>query len=239
MALPLSPSGASPVTYEALAGLFPSTVPATHFVVVLAFGTRRVSVPGSPYMQVSALRLTAGAIADRDPELLSLMHGSRVLDLDSVLGDYITNFTSHAFHVTVAIFPAPPPVRISDRQPSNPAPSLPRPIWPVTLPVTPPPVTHATFLILVMFEDGSTMAPAVWNNMSVRTLCQQIATFSHVAADTVYLYFAGSVLDMDRSMADSPAIQPGARVYAFFSIDRALRADGGARHAGWVTTHAA
>jgi hypothetical protein len=177
MAFPQSPSGASPVTYEALAGLFPSTVPATHFVVVLAFGTRRVSVPGSPYMQVSALRLTAGAIADRDPELLTLMHGSRVLDLDSVLGDYLTNFASHAFHVTVAIFPAPPPVRISDRQPPNPAPSLPRPTWPITLPVTPPPVTHATFLILVVFEDGSTMAPAVWNSMSVRILCQQIAIF--------------------------------------------------------------
>jgi hypothetical protein len=67
------------------------------------------------------------------------------------------------------------------------------------------------------------MAPVVWSTMSVRRLCQQVGSFSNVAPDTVYLYFAGSVLDVDRSMGDPPAIQAGARVYAFFSIARALR----------------
>jgi hypothetical protein len=173
-------------------------------------------------MQVTALRLTAGAIADRDPELLTLMHGSRALDLDTVLGDY-THPMTQAFLVTVAIFPASSPVSISDRRTPNPPLSLPQPLWPASLPATPPPITHASFLILVVFEDGRTMAPVVWNSMSVRRLCQQIGTFSNVASDSVYLYFAGSVLDVERSMADPPAIQAGARVYAFFSIDRALR----------------
>ncbi len=220
---PTSPSDASSGVHEALVGLFPSTVLASHFVVVLAFGQSRVSVPGSPHMLVSTLRLTAGAISDRDPELLSLMHGPQILDLEAVLGDYAGFFSSHAFHVTVALFPASPPVRITDRAPPNPPISLPRPIFPSSLPVTPPPITHASFLILVIFEDGSTMAPVVWNSLSVRRLCQQIGTFSNVAPDTVYLYFAGSVLDMERSMDDHPPIQAGARVYAFFSIARALR----------------
>jgi hypothetical protein len=187
-----------------------------------SFGERRVSVPGSPYTSVSTLRLTVGAIADRDPELLTLMHGSRALDLDTVLGDYVHPATQ-AFLVTVAIFPASPPVSLSDRRPPNPPLSLPQPFWPASLLVTPPPITHASFLILVVFEDGSTMAPVVWGSMSVRLLCQQIGTFSNVASDSVYLYFAGSILDVERSMADPAAIQAGARVYAFFSIDRALR----------------
>jgi hypothetical protein len=223
LAIPQSPMAAPPVTHAALVGLFPSTIQTTHFIVVLAFGQSRVSVPGSPFMLVSTLRLTAGAIADRDPELLTLMHGSRVLDLDAVLGDYLPLRDSHDFHVTVALFPASPPVQLTTRQTPNPPVSLPRPLFPASLPVTPPPVTHASFLILVIFEDGSTMAPVVWNSMSVRRLCQQVGTFSNVAPDSVYLYFAGSVLDVERSMDDSPAIQAGARVWAFFSIARALR----------------
>jgi hypothetical protein len=66
---PLSPSDGFPVARDSLVGLFPSTVQASHFIVVLAFGQSRVSVPGSPYMPVATLRLTAGAICDRDPEL--------------------------------------------------------------------------------------------------------------------------------------------------------------------------
>jgi hypothetical protein len=50
----------SPVARDALTGLFQSTVPATHIIVVLAFGERRVSVPGSPFMPVSTLRSPHG-----------------------------------------------------------------------------------------------------------------------------------------------------------------------------------
>jgi hypothetical protein len=39
----------------------------------------------------------------------------------------------------------------------------------------------------------------------------------------VFLYFAGSILDVERSMADPPPIKAGARVHAFFTIARALR----------------
>jgi hypothetical protein len=195
LAIPPSLDVATPTANAALAGLYPSTVPVAHFVVILAFGERRVSIPVSPYMPVSTLRLTAESIADRDPELLTLMHGSRALDLEAVLGDYASPL-SHAFHVTVTIFPASPPVSISDRRPPNPPLSLPQPLFPASLPVTPPPIIHASFLILVVFEDGSTMAPVVWGSMSVHRLCQQIGKFFNVAPDSVYLYFAGSLLDI-------------------------------------------
>jgi hypothetical protein len=217
------PGEGSPVIRDCLVGLFPSTIQASHFIVVLAFGRSRVSVPGSPYMTVATLRLTAGAIADRNPELLTLMHESRPLELGAVLGDYAAYFTGHAFHVTVALWPASPPVQLTNRNTPNPPITLPRPLLPPSLPVTPPPVTHTSFLILVVFEDGSTMAPVVWGSMSVRRLCQQVGTFANVPSDSVFLYFAGSILDVERSMADSPPIQAGARVYAFFTIAQALR----------------
>jgi hypothetical protein len=44
-----------------------------------------------------------------------------------------------------------------------------------------------------------------------------------VSHDTVFLQYAGSVLDLERRMHDPPAIRTGARVYAFFSIARALQ----------------
>ena len=148
---PPFPNDGLPGTYDPLVGLFPSTVEASHFIIVLAFGQSRVSVPGSPYMPVATLRLTAGTICGRDPELLTLMHGSRILELDAVLGDYATSLASAFFHVTVALHPVSPLARISDRRPPNPPVSLPRPLFPPSLPVTPPPMTHTTFLILVVF----------------------------------------------------------------------------------------
>jgi hypothetical protein len=58
------------------------------------------------------------------------------------------------------------------------------------------------------------MAPVVWATMTARRLCQQIGTFADVSPDTIFLHFAGSILDADRCISDPPA---------FFSIDRALR----------------
>jgi hypothetical protein len=232
---PQPPGDGSPVVHDCLAGLFPSTIQASHFIVVLAFGRSHVSVPGSPYMTVATLRLTAGAIADRDPELLTLMHESRSLDLGAVLGDYTAFFTGHAFHVTVALWPASPPVQLSDRSSPNPPITLPRPLFPSSLPVTPPPVTHTTYLILVVFEDGSTMAPVVWGSMSVRRLCHQIGTFSNVAPYSVFLYFAGSVLDVERSMADPPPY-PGRRARVRVLYHRQGPPVCGAGITGWEPT---
>jgi hypothetical protein len=62
----------------------------------------------------------------------------------------------------------------------------------------------------------------VWGSMQVRQLCQQVGHFAHVSHDTVFLQYTGSVLDPERRIHDPPAIRTGARVYAFFSIARAL-----------------
>jgi hypothetical protein len=62
----------------------------------------------------------------------------------------------------------------------------------------------------------------VWRDMEVRHLCQLVAAYSHVSADTVFLQFAGFILDACRSLRDPPEIRAGERVYAFFSFERAL-----------------
>jgi hypothetical protein len=67
------------------------------------------------------------------------------------------------------------------------------------------------------------MEPIVTASMEVRRLCQLVAAWSGVPPDTVYLQFAGTVLDMGRRLSDAPAIRSGAHVYAFFSIARALQ----------------
>jgi hypothetical protein len=160
----------APPQRDSLAGLFASTVLASHFLVVLAFGHRQVTVPGSSFMTVGDLRLTAGAIAEMDPASLMLMHGEITLGLGTSLGDYEALFTPHAFHVTVVsmaastsprLLPSPLPVparslHLTPTLPGTESPTVPTPhVTPLFRPNEP------SFLILVVFEDGSTMAPVV------------------------------------------------------------------------------
>jgi hypothetical protein len=233
------PAASRPAQYDSLVGLFPSTVLASHFVVFLTFGSRKVGVPGSPFMTVADLRDTAGAIAECDPASLRLMHGDIPLGLGSTLNDYAAFITTHphAFHVTVASANVSSPVRM-------PAPHLPAPTGSLgfcnnlttaqpgviaasslarTSFTTPSSATESSFLILVVFEDGGTMAPVVSASTTVRQLCQQIGNFANVSPDTVFLQFAGSVLEVTRCMSDPPSIRAGARVYAFFTIARTMR----------------
>ncbi len=75
-----------------------------------------------------------------------------------------------------------------------------------------------SFLILLEFEDGRMATQVVWPSMSTRHLCVQIGDLAHVRPDTVFCYFAGSVLDNERYIADPLAIGDGARVHVFFSV---------------------
>ncbi len=93
-------------------GLFPSSVLASHFLVMLTFGHWQVGVPGSPFMTVGYLRLTVGAIAEMDPASLTLMHGEITLGLGTTLNDYAALFTPHAFHVTVVSTAESSPARL-------------------------------------------------------------------------------------------------------------------------------
>jgi hypothetical protein len=67
------PAVPHPVQHKSLAGFFPSTILASHFLVLLTFGSRQVGVPGSPFMTIGDLRNTAGAIAECDPAALRLI----------------------------------------------------------------------------------------------------------------------------------------------------------------------
>ncbi len=82
---------------------------------------------------------------------------------------------------------------------------------------------ESSFLILLEFEDGRTATQVVWPSMPIRHLCVQIGELARVRPDTVFCYFAGSMLDNERCISDPPAIGDGARVHVFFGIGRALR----------------
>jgi hypothetical protein len=95
---------------------------------------------------------------------------------------------------------------------------------PVTPPTGPaPPLDDPTYSILVLFEELPSMEPIVTASMEVRRLRQLVAAWAGVPPDTVYLQFAGTVLDVDRQLSDAPAIRSGAHVHAFFSIARAIQ----------------
>jgi hypothetical protein len=159
------------------------------------------------------------------------MHGELVLQLNTVLGDYAALGGSMGFHVTVVISPgasggpSPRPatslsrVGSSPTSPSNP----PQPVLVSSPPFSPPGQASNSYLILVVLEDGRSMQPVVWGTMQVRRLCQLVGEFARVPPDTVFIQYAGGVLDVEHCMQDPPAIRAGARVYAFFSIARALQ----------------
>jgi hypothetical protein len=190
-------------------------------MVTLTFGDRRVSVPGNPGLLVDDLLQTAGELTRLDPSSLLLINGELTLHRGTYLGDYPSligsmgmslSVTSAGFGFRNADLPGPPGSR-----PPN-APGKP-PVYPV-LPLR---TSDSTFTIFIIFEGLPTMEPVVWASMQIRRLCHLVAGWAGVPSDTVYLQFAGSVLDLDRQLSDAPAIRSGAHVYAFFTIARALQ----------------
>jgi hypothetical protein len=162
-----------------------------------------------------------------------LTHGDLTLQIGTTLGDYAefvgNNFGANAFHVRVTIAPAaspsgppPQPLNLPSGGRSPTSPTLSPPLLSSATPRTPFTSDTTSFLILVLLEDGRSLQPVVWGSMQIRQLCQQVGAFAHVSHDTVFLQYAGSVLDPERRIHDPPAIRTGAHVYAFFSIARAL-----------------
>jgi hypothetical protein len=217
-------------------GRFPHPTPSPEsFMVDLAFGQRRVTVPGScRIMSVDDLHSTASAIANLEPASIRLTFEGVTLESDTFLGDYPRMGLSP--RVTVSVQPASSGPRknknfmgdsvsqsmtlgMSAAGPTPPRTSFAGPDPPVTLSSD---SGTSSFVIIVMFEDSSAMRPVVWGDMEVRHLCQLVAAHSHVSPDTGFLQFAGSTLDACRSLRDPPEIRAGERVYAFFSIERAL-----------------
>jgi hypothetical protein len=82
---------------------------------------------------------------------------------------------------------------------------------------------ETSYLILLTFEDGHSTTQVVWSSMKIWRLCAQVGELAHVSPDTVFCYFAGSVLDTERLISDPPAIGSRARVFVFFFIARALK----------------
>ncbi len=130
-----------------------------------------MSVLGAHFMPVLELCLLAGTIAGLDPSSLHLMHGEFLLRLDSVLGDHPALIGPHGMRLTVVSSSGSPTRAIVrstslDSMGRPPPPSdLPRPVFvSAHPPLTPPsinPFGITSFLILVIFEDGSTMMPVV------------------------------------------------------------------------------
>jgi hypothetical protein len=78
-------------------------------------------------------------------------------------------------------------------------------------------------IITLVYEDGHTATQVVWPTMQIRHLCLQVGEYANVSPDTVFCYYAGSVLDAERRISDPPAIREGARVHVFFSLAQALQ----------------
>jgi hypothetical protein len=203
------PVASYPTQLSPLVGLFPSTILASHFLVGLNFESRQVGIPGSLFMTIADLRDTAGAIAERDPASLRLMHGDITLGLGSTLNDYAAFIPAHphAFPVTVVSAYASSPVRMpvpllaSASSPdfcNNPTAAPDTSITFVAQAQNARPsfttstsTSETSFLILVVFEDGGTMAPVVSASTTVRRLCLQVGTFANVSPDTVVLHLLG------------------------------------------------
>ena len=146
----------------------PSGTPAPrHFMVILVFGQRRVSVPGYLSMPVAELRRMAGAIAGLDPMTLFLVNGETVLHAGANLGDYSALIGFSGFIVSVTL--AGNGFRIVGQQPyrqivlENPS-SLTEPPGDQVPPPVPSPLLVAgnvpgesSYTILVIFEVGPPM----------------------------------------------------------------------------------
>ena len=203
------------------AGSFPRPTPSPEsFMVDLAFGQRKVTVPGSLRLSVDELHFTAGAISNLDPTSILLMVEGVVLIPGSYLGDYPRmGLTSR---VVVNVYPASTGLRNSTGPTVGTGESDVVGNLAYDALFDARGSINSSFVIMVVFEDGTTMRPVVWGDMQVRYLCQLVATHSRVSPDTVFLQFAGSILDAGRSSRDPPEIRAGARVYAYSSIERAL-----------------
>jgi hypothetical protein len=81
---------------------------------------------------------------------------------------------------------------------------------------------ESSHLIWLIYEDGRTVSQVVWGTMLVRELCIRIGEFASVSPDTVFCYYAGAILDVERRIDDAPAIGTGAQVHVFFTIGNAL-----------------
>ena len=148
------------------------------------------------------------------------MHGDVTLGLGSTLSDYAEFIPAHphAFHVTVvsANAPSPTSVPVPHLSPStespgfynNPAGAQPGVIAASSLVrprfTTPPSsANEPSFLILVVFEDGSTMAPVVSASTTVRRFCQQVGNFANVSSDI----HSGLTLCWLRFGSDAPHVR--------------------------------
>ncbi len=80
-----------------------------------------------------------------------------------------------------------------------------------------------SYRIWLVYEDGRAVSQVVWRTMHIRDLCVRIGEQFQVPPDTVFCYFAGSILDVERQIADPPTIGNGAQVHVFFTIANALR----------------
>jgi hypothetical protein len=201
---------------------------------------QQVIVPAHAHMSVDAFQQIAAFMVGGESASFRLMSGDTLLRLGTYLEDYPGHIGHFGMHTVPSATNTPPvrssphpadlstaghaqsptltstSARISDRPPT---------LMPTELLFRPRALAsnEPSFLILLEFEDGRTATQVVWPSMPIRHLCVQIGELAHVPHDTVFCYFAGSVLDNERCIADPPAIGDGARVYVFFSIGRALR----------------
>jgi hypothetical protein len=183
-------------------------------MVNLMFGAHRVSFYGSLRTSADEILTTAGNITEMDPSSLLLVSGEFSLRRGTFLRDYLSSIGSDGMLIMVTS-------RSNFAAPVTPPTGLAAPVTPPPGPASP--LGDLTYSILVLFEELPSMEPIVTASMEVQRLCQLVASWAGVPSDTVYLQFAGTVLDMDRRLSDAPAIRSGAHVHAFFSIARALQ----------------
>jgi hypothetical protein len=200
-------------------------------MVTLSMGNQRLVVPGSHLMTVDDLQRIVRPHIGLAPSSFHLVSGETFLCPGTLLGDYPTHIGHFGMHVAVRIVDHLRSGEVSQRTPSLTTERLavlPSTGGPFESPLgsatyTPPTVPRETsYLILLVFEDGSTLTQVVWPSMFIRQLCARIGDASSVPPDTVFCYFAGAVLDVERRIVDPPAIREGARVHVFFSIGKAL-----------------
>ena len=157
------------------------------------------------------------------------------------LHEFGNTFGANAFHVRVTIAPAaspsgppPQPLNLPSGGRSPTSPTLSPPLLSSATPRTPFTSDTTSFLILVLLEDGRSLQPVVWGSMQIRQLCQQVGAFAHVSHDTVFLQYAGSVLDPERRIHEPPGNSDWSPSLCFL-FDCSGFAFCGSSNAGWIT----
>ncbi len=169
---------------------------------------------------VRELVLVAAGLSNLTLHDITLVSGFVLLQPDRTLRDYSALRDAQGFLLTVrsplaASSSSTPPGTTVHRPNASREPIMAGPTRHVP--------HESSYVITVIFESGEVMTTVVWASMTALRLRHDVSVHAGVSSETVFLHFAGSILDTTRIMSDPPAITAGALVQAFFSADRALR----------------